>query len=189
MAIQYLAYNDNDMQSGVFYLVEANKDLAPNLRPINTILDPLHEATTNIVSIKAKNDAQDIEMNSIKETNTEIKENYLNIVQNIHDNTARINNLENIDLRTQFLMAMELASIKKNFTDTTEINIEYGRTEILAIRVNVLKESNDNQLIYQDSTSTVSIENIIDLDLNGHPIIKKIKIKSNQPITGYVLVL
>lgn len=42
MAVQFLTYNDENMQPGKFYIVEANLDQASNIRDISTITNPLN---------------------------------------------------------------------------------------------------------------------------------------------------
>lgn len=177
-----MTYDDQHMEPGKFYLVEVNRDSANNLRLITTITEPLDKAVQDIIGIKAKNDIQDIDIEYLKTHKDDLK------VQ-LDDNTARINNLENEDLRAKYLEALDLATIRKNFSNTQEIEVLYGRREVISIKVYVLKEQTDQRLVYQESSSTTLIEQVIELDSNGVPIVKKILVKSNQPISGYVLVL
>lgn len=185
MALEYAVYQTDNMEDGRFYFLEVNKDLAPNLRLVSTITVPLEQAIQDIIGIKVKNDLQDIQIASLMDSKQLID----TIKTQLDDNTARINNLENEDLRAKYLEALDLATIKKNFSNATEIEIQYGRREIISIQVFVLKESTDQRLIYQESSSTIILEQVVELDSNGNPTVKKIVIKSNQPVSGYCLIL
>lgn len=182
MALEYAVYQTDNMESGKFYLLEVNKDLAPNLREIGTITGPLAQAIQDIVSIKGKDELQDIDIEYLKLHKDDLK-------TQLDDNTARINNLENEDLRAKYLEALDLATIRKTFSEATEIEILYGRREVISIKVYVLIEQTDQRMVYQESSSSVLIHEVIELDSNGNRVIKKIVVKSNIPISGYMLVL
>ncbi len=182
MAIQFASYDDSNMQPGVFYLVEVDLDNASNLRPITTITVPLDQAIQDIIELRAQQQLHSIDISDLNAHRNDFK-------TQLDDNTARINNLEDEDLRAKYLEALDLATIRKTFSGATEIEIEYGRRDVISVQVYVLKEQTDQILVYQESSSTVLIEQIVELDQDGNPVVKKILLKSNNPISGYALVL
>lgn len=163
-------YDTDQMQTGKFYAIYTDKDNAILLIP---------KENQDIVNAQ-------VELNKFEILN--MKPLVQNFDTKTNDIMARVNNLENQDLRSEFLYALEIATIRKNFSNTTEIEVEYGRKEIISIQVFSLEGQTDGELIY-DINTNYKLQQILSLDNNGNPIIKKIKIKSNTPITGYVLVL
>jgi len=179
------SFDSESLEEGKFYSLYVNKDNA-TLTVSKDVQDSLNAKVLlnehNITAIELTNTDQGISIQNIINNATNDKEIIL-------DNTARINNLEDEDLRTKFLIAMEMASIKKTFTNQTDIEIQYGRKEIISISVNVLISQNEDVLLYDDATNTVKIQKELTLNSEGVQIIKKVKIHSNSPISGYVLLL
>lgn len=167
---EIISVDTDQMEQGKFYTIFTDKDNA-------TLLIP-----------KDNQDAinSQVEKNRVDILNVSPISQQLDV--KVDDLTSRVNNLENEDLRSKFLTALEIATIRKNFSNATEIEVEYGRKEIISIQVFSLESQNDNELIY-DINTNYKLQQIIVIDQNGSPIIKKIKVKSNQPISGYVLVL
>lgn len=165
------SFDTNQLEEGKFYSIYVNKDNATLTIPKD-----------NQDAVNAQ-----VEQNRVDILNISPSAQQLDI--KVDDLTSRVNNIENEDLHSKFLYALEIATIRKNFSNVTEFEIEYGRKEIISIQVYVLTEQSDQQLVYQESSSTVLIKQIVELDGSGNPTIKKINIKSNQPISGYALIL
>lgn len=163
MAIQYLTYNDDNMEPGKFYVIEANKDLASNIREVTSLTEPLNQ-----ISI--------------------IQQKQLDDKVIILDNQARINNIEDKSLKDNFIAGMELASIRKEFVNSNYIEISYGRNEINKIQVWGEVENSSTEKIYQEITSGIEIK-IHEKYNNGEVFEKLVVVETTQPITGYVLIL
>lgn len=179
MALQYVAYDDSNMEPGKFYIVEVNKDLVPNLLPVTMITDRI---AANEVAIQSLSVAVTQEQLSdlISQVNND------KIV--ISDNQARINNLENQNLKDNFIAGMELASIRKEFVNSNYIEVAYGRREINNIMVYGLVEDSATEKIYKEITSGIELKYHEKYN-NGELIEKIVVIETIQPITGYVLIL
>lgn len=169
MAIQYAAYNDDSMESGKFYLVEVDKDVASNLRLTTSITEPIQENSNKIAGIE-------FDMIELKD-NADI----------ISDNRDRINTLENRDFVKDFIHSLDVYSVKVNFTNKTQIVIDHNRKDIYYLKIMNYEGTVGNTENYQDVTSTVKITETIERNQQGEIIKKQIIIDSNQPITGYLL--
>lgn len=177
MAIQFLTYDDKDMESGKFYFIEANKDLAPNLRDVTTITTPLNQATQDITEIKAINDFQGIKINSLETYFEEYKELIL-------DNQSRINNLELTEIQ-RIMEFIDRVTITKPFVNATRIEIQHSRKIVTNVLVMKQIENTNTRKEYQHVI--VDWRNVEEL-ING-VWVKKIIITSNPGITGYAVIL
>lgn len=179
MAVQFVTYDDKNMEAGKFYLVESNLDQASNLREVTSITLPLNKATQDIVGIIAKNDAQDIEINSLKN----YFENYKNTIL---DNQKRINNLEDTEIN-KIMMFLDQISITKQFENSNRIEIQHNRKFITSTKVFELIYETYNSKKFVEVDSGVSITHEIFIENNVE--YKKVVIESNRPITGYAVIL
>lgn len=164
MAFQYAVYNDENMEAGKFYIVEVDKDNASNLRAVTSITQPIATNTQDISEIKTDMEA-------------------------ITDNTARINNLEDRNLQQELLYALDQASIKATFVNQTEVVIQHNRKEIYIKKVMVYVGTIEGEETFEDITSTVKISEIVVKDNGNNVIMKKVIIKTNNPITGYTIIV
>lgn len=106
----------------------------------------------------------------------------------ITDNSERINNLEDKDLKHTFIEGMEISSIRKEFVNSTYIEVNYGRKEIHNVTVFKQITDDDNERIYEEMTAGVEIRYHEKYN-NGVLFEKQVIIETNTPVSGYVLVL
>lgn len=167
---EYISVDTDSMTAGKFYRVYTNKDNATLV-----LLKDDEDAKFNQVDINQES----IESLQINQNNDKIL---------ILDNHARINNLENQSLKDNFIAGMHLASIRKNFVDSTHVEVEYGRGEINNIMVYNLHTDTPTQKIYKEVTSGIELSYKETYE-DGELVSKKVIIDTMIPITGYVLIL
>lgn len=112
-----------------------------------------------------------------------------NLSQLALDNQQRINGLEDADLKDHFMIGMNLATIKKQFSNQQHIEIPYLRKEVTNVIVYGQVSVTDTEKIYKEITSGIDISYHELYDNDGSLIAKKVIIETEQPITGYALVL
>lgn len=171
MSIQYATYNDSNMESGKFYFIEANKDNASNLREVNSFVGSVASNTQAIAQLQQT--VQGIEQNETK----------------IIDNTRRINNLEDRDLKHELLYALDQSSIVKTFVNATRVEIQHNRKEIYVKKVMAYVGTAENEEMYEDITHSVKLLEAIVRNPQGIIVSKKVIIQSENPITGYILIV
>lgn len=118
----------------------------------------------------------------------ELQQTNSQILSKVVDNQSRINNLEDRDLKKSFIEGMEISSIKKEFVNSTYIEVDYGRKEIHNVTVFKRITDDDNERIYEEMTAGVEIRYHEKYN-NGVLFEKQVIIETNQPVSGYVLVL
>lgn len=175
MALQYVAYDDSNIEPGKFYYVQINKDLAPNLLETSFVNGKIDANADNISALL-------LDMTKLKTDET-------NLETIVYDNQARINNLEDRDLTKEFLLGLNLNSIRVYLNNTTELKIKYGRKEITNIIVYQKLMDTPLKKEYKEVTSGININYIEDYNEDGALIEKYVIIKTDKPITGYALLL
>ncbi|MGL5690455.1 MAG: hypothetical protein ACRDD8_06495 [Bacteroidales bacterium] len=177
---EYISVDTNSMESGKFYEVFTNADNATLVLPKQLQDDINSQVETNkqdIVAIKGKDEFQDIQIQELLDSKNEN-------LDLILDNQRRINNLENTSL-DYLLRFIDKLSIRKEFTESTHIEVEHNRKFITSVRVLMLISNVGGIKRYQDITNGVLKEEIIDTNTG----MKKVILKPNEPITGYCLIL
>lgn len=176
---EYLSVDIDSMERGVFYSVYTNHDNA-TLVLKKSIQDAINDQVNvnklAIDTLKTNQTELTSEVTNVVSTNR-------NLLEIVTDNRARINNLENNDLSADFLRILELHTIRKNFTNSQNIEIEFGRKEIISIAVYILLSDTNGIQRYQEMSTGITKELVVD------GVIKKIVLKPNEPITGYALIL
>lgn len=160
----------DQMESGKFYKIYTDKDNATLL-----VLKDVEDATF----------AQ-VEANRLKLLEIEDASDSEKLI--ILDNQARINNLEDRDLKTSFIEGMEVSSIRKEFVGATYVEVNYGRKEIHNVTVFKKIADDDNERIYEEVTSGVEVRYHEKYN-NGVLFEKQVIIEMTPALTGYVLVL
>lgn len=176
----------DQMEPGKFYYIYTNKDNA-TLIIDKSIQDNINAQVdtnkNNVSSILQHNIAQDSKLQAL-----ENKDDSYNTI--ILDNQARINNLEDRDLRREFLAGLDMSSIRAYFEGKTEIKVLYGRKEITNIIVYRQVSITPEEKIYEEITSGISITYHEKYNINDNSLIEKyVLIKANTPVTGYCLIL
>jgi hypothetical protein len=108
----------------------------------------------------------------------------------ILDNQARINNLEDEEVR-KILSLMDKWSIKVNFQDINYLEIEYFRKHITSLMIVQLEKQTDSRIITRKYISPASCATEKDiLDDDGNIISKKVILNfGNKLLTGYAIIL
>ncbi|MGL5764678.1 MAG: hypothetical protein ACRCX8_03445 [Sarcina sp.] len=177
---EYISVDTDSMERGKFYNVYTNADNATLIIPkqIQDDVDAqVEQNRLDIVAIKGKNDFQDIKIQEIMDSKNEN-------LDLILDNQRRINNLEDTSL-DYLLRFIDKLSIRKEFTESTYIEIEHNRKFVTSVRVLMLISNVGGIKKYQDITHGVLKEEVIDTNTG----MKKVIFKPNEPITGYCLIL
>lgn len=177
---EYISVDTNSMEKGTFYSVYTNADNATLVLPKQLQDDINTQVETNkqdIVSIKGKDEFQDIQIQELLDSKNEN-------LDLILDNQRRINNLEDTSL-DYLLRFIDKLSIRKEFTESTHIEIQHNRKFITSVRVLILVSSISGIKKYKDITNGILIEEEIDTNTG----MKKVIFKPNEPITGYCLIL
>lgn len=175
MALQYVTFNDDNLESGKFYFIEVNKDLVPNLHESSTILGQINSNSDNISALL------------LDVLNLKSQDNDINTI--IYDNQARINNLEDRDLVKEFLLGLSLSTIKAYFDNQTEIKVNYGRKEVSNIIVYQKILDEPFEKVYEEITSGINITYHDKYNEDGTINERYVLIKTDTPITGYALIL
>lgn len=182
---QNVMIDTDSIDSGKFYYIEINKDLVPNLREVDYLLQPVSDIDSIKLSISDLQKSTNILNNNVSHNQTKTLEN----LELIHDNQGRINNLENQDLAKKFLIGLDYSNIKFNYSNEIHFEINLNRTPT-SYKVYKLEEDSPlNERSFKDITSGVSIVYKETLNDNNEVISKKLIIDSNSPISGYVMVL
>lgn len=170
------------MEEGEFYFPEVNLNSASNVRNVKTITEPLAKATQDIVEIKAKNESQDIEINKLGDYFEDYKEVIL-------DNQARINNLEDVEIK-KIMGLVDKWSIRANFQNATHVEIQHFRKHITSVKVMRIDLDVPLERIETNVTAGTNITERFVKDQQGN-IVSKIVVLDfgNTPITGYIIIL
>lgn len=107
----------------------------------------------------------------------------------IIDNTRRINNLEDRGLKEELLYSLAQASIIKTFVNSTRVEVQHNRKEIYVKKVMAYVGTAENEEMYEDITHSVKLLEVIARNPQGIIVSKKVIIQSENPITGYIMVV
>lgn len=135
------------------------------------------------------NGSDPIRFDSLDELKQEIIDCCGDVEPIVLDNQARINNLESRDLVKEFLLALSLSTITTYFDNQTEVKVYYGRKEVTNVIVYKQTLESPTERAFEEITSGISLSYHEMLDQNGNITQKYVKIISETPITGKVLVL
>lgn len=158
------------MEAGKFYIIEVDKDLAPNLRLTTSFTEPI----SKIPNIE--NDISTLEtINS-------------NLNDRITDNTNRVNILEDRSLEKELQNALDLLSIKIPLINQTRLEIEHNRKEIYNIKV--IKEEYENFKIKRVKNISAGTTIFEEKSQDPTDTNKKLILDfGDVPISGYVLII
>lgn len=107
----------------------------------------------------------------------------------ILDNQARINNLEDTEVN-KIIGFLDKISIKKQFSNTSIVEISHFRKEIISVKVMRVNTSNPLMVEETNITAGTSIKEIIEKDSEGKITGKKVILDFGEtPISGYVIVI
>ncbi len=166
-----IIFDTDALEAGKFYAVYVNKDNATL-----TILKDVQDAVNAQVELNRFN------IQSLYNVNSE----YLTLIE---DNKARINNLEDRDLVKEFFIGLDHSIMKVMFTNQTEIRVDYGRKEITSITIYRVVNITPTEYVYEEVTSGVNTRYHTKFDETGKVIERYVLITTEQPITGYALLL
>lgn len=107
-------------------------------------------------------------------------------VDTILDNQARINNLEDTEIN-KIIMFLDKISIRNNFENSKLVEISHHRKSITSVKVMEQMLKTDTETLFKDITHSVSISERN--SIIGGIETKKVIIESNDPITGYAIIL
>lgn len=189
MAVRVVSYDTEGLPSGDRVVVLNGSDPI-RFDSMDDIKNPISQNTQNIQSLEV--DIEDLQLNHINQ------ESKINAIDNkyetertlILDNQARINNLEDRDLRREFLIGLDQASIRVPFESMTSIKAYYGRKEITNIIVYQQVSITPEEKVFEEITSGIQITYHEKYDINTNSLIEKyVLVETEVPITGYALIL
>lgn len=119
-----------------------------------------------------------------------ITEDNLDVVQEVVlDNQARINNLEDTEIK-KIIGFLDKVSIKKPFTNETLVEINHFRKEVVNVKVMQLVEQGPNRVQHINITAGTRILEEALLDAQGAVIGRKVILDfGDTPVTGYAIIL
>jgi septal ring factor EnvC (AmiA/AmiB activator) len=174
MALRYLTYDTEGIPEGDRIPILNGSD-PTRFDSLKELKAPINQNTNNIAGL-------DSEVQALKNNEN------TNETQ-IVDNTRRINNLEDRTLDKELLYALDLASIKVTFVNSTRIEIQHNRKEIYMKKVMAYVGSIGDTENYEDVTKGVKITEQLTKGPQGNIVNKKVIIETTTPLTGYAVIL
>jgi len=141
------------------------KDTPPRFESLTDIVTPILKNADDIINLKK----------SLQDTD-----------ELLIDNQARINNLEDAEVE-KIKAFLYRASIRKDFENATQVEIEYGRKDIVSLIVCQILVNTPTY--YEEKILTGVLMKKIITVVNGVTTRKVVLDFGNIPITGYVNIL